>query len=208
MDYRAALATDRCWDARTESLFEAHGEPLEDVILQNREEVVALCELVERLGVRSYLEVGIWTGRLLSALHRIFAFDPVAACDHGWAEEQGLAISVPPETRYFCGDSGSSGYVRWRRDLGPVDLVFIDGDHSYRGVRRDFEINRDLPHRFLAFHDICGARRQTRGVRRFWEELDEGHKLEIVRPHVELGLEGPTMGIGIWSGSEPIAPEP
>lgn len=202
MDFRAALGGDKCWDLETEALFEAHGEPLEDAILQNREELVALCELIERLRVRSYLEVGVWTGRLVTALHRIFAFDLVAACDHGWAEELGLSIALPPETRFFRGDSTSEGYVRWRRELGPVDLVLVDADHSYRGVRRDFEVNRRLPHRLLAFHDISGARPQTRGVRRFWQELDEGRKLEILRPHLELGLDRTTMGIGLWSASE------
>jgi hypothetical protein len=34
-----------------------------------------------------------------------------------------------------------------------------------------------------------------------WEELG-GHKLEIVRPHVELGLDHSTMGIGVWSDTE------
>src|SRR5205085_12501196 len=36
------------------------------------------------------------------------------------------------------------------------DFLFIDGDHSYDGVRRDFELYRDLvrPGGLIAFHDI------------------------------------------------------
>jgi hypothetical protein len=202
-DFAAALRDEKCWDRETEAIFEAHGEPLEDCILQNREELVGLCELIERARVRSYLEIGIWTGRLISALHRIFDFDLVAACDHGWARRCGFEIRVPQGTRLFEGDSGSEGYRRWREALGQVDLVLIDADHSYRGVRRDFELNRAFPHRYLAFHDICGARRETAGVRRFWDELDEGEKIEIVRPHLELGLDHSLMGIGLWRAASP-----
>jgi len=201
-DFRAALDREKCWDLVTEALFEAHGEPLEDCILQNREELVALCEFIERKQIRSYLEVGIWTGRLLAALHRIFGFDLVAACDHGWAEECGLEIRVHREVRLLRADSGSRAYVEWRAALGRVDLVLLDGDHRIHALRRDVRLNRELPHRFLAIHDICGFRKETAAVKQVWDELRDGHKLEIVRPHVDLGLSHSTMGIGIWSATE------
>ena len=192
------LAPHRCWDRGVQEVYERRGEPVVDCILQNREEVVALCEFIERERIRSYLEIGVWTGRLLSALHRIFRFDLVAACDHGWAERCGFTISLPPGTRFLRADSGSDAYRRWRAALGPVDLVFIDANHSRRAVERDFEINRRFPHRYLAFHDIRGTRPGTGGVGRFWRSLRHGRKLEIVRPHAELGLDRTTMGIGIW----------
>jgi hypothetical protein len=203
VDYRTLLAAEKCWDRSTESLLERHGEPLEDAILQNREELLALCELIERERIRSYLEIGIWTGRLLSALHRIFRFDLVAACDHRFAAEHGLPIQVPSDTQVFWGDSDSEGFHDFRRRLGHVDLVMIDADHGRRAVERDFLINRSYPHRFLAFHDICGARRSTRGVKAFWDSLAEGHRLELVRPQRELGLDHSLMGIGIWWRSGP-----
>jgi hypothetical protein len=202
IDYRARLAAEKCWDRRTESLLARHGEPLEDGILQSREELIALCELIERKRIRSYLEIGIWTGRLVSALHRMFRFDIVAVCDHRYAARFGLPISVPPETRAFWGDSGSEGYHRFRRELGPIDLVLIDANHSHAGVLRDFQINRAYPHRFLAFHDILGGRASTRGVRTFWDRLEDGYRLELVRSHREVGLERSLMGIGVWSAQE------
>jgi hypothetical protein len=199
--YREALRDDRCWDAEVERVFVERGEPLVDVALQNREELIGLCEWIERARIRSYLEIGVWTGRLVSILHRLFQFDLVAVCDHGWAERCGLPIAVPKEAVAFWGDSGSRGYAEWRAGLGQVDLVLIDGDHRLAGVARDFAVNRAYPHEFLAFHDICGARRQTRGVARFWSGLVEGRRHEIVRPHLELGLDRSTMGIGIWSST-------
>lgn len=201
-DFRRELAADRCWDRQTEAQLERHGEPLDDCILQNREELIALCELCEQLEVRSYLEIGIWTGRLVSALQRLFRFELVCACDHGWAEQLGLPIALPPEARFFRGDSESEAYRRWRAELGPIDLVLIDANHAYHAVRRDFAINRGFEQRLIALHDITGATRPTTGVGRFWRELKasgEGYTVELIRPHRELGLDHSRMGIGIWS---------
>lgn len=38
----------------------------------------------------------------------------------------------------------------------PYDVIFIDGDHSYAGVKRDFEACRTLlsPGGLLLFHDV------------------------------------------------------
>lgn len=201
--FRAALADEPCWDSATEALFLERGEPLRDCLLQNREELIALCELIETRGVRSWLEVGAWTGRLTEALHRLFRFDTVAVCDDGYCRRFGFELHTPADARVFVGSSRGEDFEEWRRELGHVDLVFIDADHSYRGVRRDFEIQRTHPHRFLAFHDISGSNRHTRGVARFWREL-EGDRLEILRPHRELGLDYTTMGIGLWSATEPL----
>ena len=61
-----------------------------------------------------------------------------------------------------------------------IDMIFIDGDHSYDGVRRDFELFRPFmkPDAFVVFHDTAWdisprpehARAQM-GVPRFVEEL-------------------------------------
>ncbi len=201
-DFHKELRDDKCWDRATQAVFEKRGEPVEDCILQTRDELIGLCELIERNQIHSYLEIGVWTGRLATTLHRVFNFEKLAACDDGYARRFGLPISLPEAALYFEGDSTSDEYLAWRRGLGAFDLVMIDANHLYAGVLRDYEINRKQPHRFLAFHDIAGSNPETRGVRRFWRELKTGFKAEIVRPHVELGLDVSTMGIGIWSASE------
>lgn len=57
---------------------------------------------------------------------------------------------------------------------GPFDVVFIDGDHSYTGVRSDWEFARALCPRLVAFHDIAEAvkhRREGCDVDRLWGEI-------------------------------------
>jgi hypothetical protein len=198
-DFRAELREVKCWDAHTQALFEEHGEALEDCVLQNRDELIALCELVETLELRSWLEIGAWTGALTRCMQALFSPVLLAVCDDGWAEQRGLELRLPDRTKLFRGDSGSRAFARWRAQLGHVDLVFIDANHAHHAVARDFAINRHQPHRLLAFHDITGASRYTTGVHRFWTALDQGHKLELLRPHRELGLDHSVMGIGVWS---------
>lgn len=195
-DYAALLADTPCWGPHTQRVYDQVGVPAQDAALQSRDELIALCEFIEAHDVRSYLEIGVWTGRLVTALQELFDFDLVAACDLGVVEQIGLPLRLPFGTRFLRANSHSDAYVEWRAGLGHIDLVLIDGDHSYEGVRRDWEINRLFPHRFIAFHDITGLDPSCRGVKQLWDELP-GDKLELVRPHSELGLSSSRMGIGI-----------
>ena len=185
-DHRAKLAPYKCWDRQTQALFEEHNEAKEDCILQNREEVIGLLEFIEQHGIRSYLEIGIWTGGLVRALHGICDFDLMATADQGYARTQGFDIKIPPGVHSFWGNSDSPEFHEWRAALGHIDLVMIDGDHRYKGCPKGLGNQRQYPHRFLAFHDITGANRWTTGVAKFWNELNEGYKWEICRPHAEL----------------------
>ena len=53
------------------------------------------------------------------------------------------------------------------------DLIFIDGDHSYEGVKSDYEISKNSGHMFV-FHDIVSD--ACPGVKQFWSELKNSEK--------------------------------
>jgi len=78
----------------------------------------------------------------------------------------------------------------------PVDFLFIDGDHSYEGVKADFETYAPFvrPGGFIAFHDIVpGPEEYVGGVPAFWQELKQGRATrEFVASWQQRGL-----GIGV-----------
>ncbi|MEO8732948.1 MAG: class I SAM-dependent methyltransferase, partial [Flavobacteriales bacterium] len=55
------------------------------------------------------------------------------------------------------------------------DYLFIDGDHTYEGVKADYERYRPLvrPGGKIVFHDVVEHRSSACQVDRFWRELRE-----------------------------------
>ena len=63
-----------------------------------------------------------------------------------------------------------------------VDFIFIDADHSYEGIKKDFEMYSLLVRKggIIAFHDIIPSGYPT--VYKFWNEEKEKYEyLEIIR---------------------------
>ena len=91
-------------------------------------------------------------------------------------------------------EPGSLARVRELLGGRPLDLLFIDGDHTYAGVKQDFEMYGPLvrPGGLIGFHDINEHPDRSFGgdVPRFWEELKATRD-------VEEFIENPGQGYGI-----------
>ena len=70
-NFRELLAPAQCWDKQAQNYYDKT-DILPHCILQNREELIRFCEFIENHGIRSYLEIGIWTGLLTSTLDILF----------------------------------------------------------------------------------------------------------------------------------------
>ncbi|WKZ24980.1 MAG: class I SAM-dependent methyltransferase [Patescibacteria group bacterium] len=60
-----------------------------------------------------------------------------------------------------------------------VDFLFIDADHTYEGVKKDFLMYSELvrPGGLVAFHDIITANdTDDYGVERFWNEIKNNYE--------------------------------
>src|SRR5205085_9029904 len=76
----------------------------------------------------------------------------------------------------------------------PVDVLFIDGDHRYEGVKADFEAYSPLvrPGGLVAFHDIVpDPGQEGMEVSRFWKDISTRH------PSAELIASPDQHGYGI-----------
>lgn len=78
------------------------------------------------------------------------------------------------------------------------DLVLIDGDHSYQGVKADFETVKDHA-RIVAFHDIRNI--MCPGTQQMWRDIktEYTNTQEWCEQYDEvlLRMRGSIMGIGI-----------
>lgn len=83
-----------------------------------------------------------------------------------------------------------------KKICGTLDYLFVDGDHSYEGVKQDFATYGQLltAGGVMAFHDILPDRKDpTNEVHRFWNEIkSKHHYTEIIEnPNQDWG------GIGV-----------
>lgn len=167
---------------------------------QVRSELKELAELVRAHDPRSLVEIGTKQGGTLYVWHRslpdlrqAISIDlPGGAFGGGYRSwETELFQRFSDRVRLHCLRMNSHTDTCEERvaDLCPpdgVDFLFIDGDHTYRGVREDFlRFRRYVADGgIVALHDIVPHPPETGcEVHRFWRELREGpyRTREIVR---------------------------
>jgi len=134
---------------------------------------VAERDCLERhaFGRRCLVEIGVWHGvttcRLRAAMASdgvLFGVDPFPAGRLGFSAQWQIARKEVGKI--------SNGTIRWVRltgvkaarnqtslNVGPVDFVFIDGDHSFDGLRGDWEAWSPLVTLggMIALHDSCSS---------------------------------------------------
>ncbi len=178
---------------------------------QIKEEFIVLMEILQKRKPKYVLEIGTAGGGSLFMLSQVIEDDAIL-----------ISIDLPhgqfgggyPENRITLYNSfakTSQKIILIRKDShsleslksvkmilkeNNLDFLFIDGDHSYEGVKKDFELYAPLVKKngLIAFHDIVqGLPENVGGVPIFWKQLKEKHKhIEIVRDWNQGGY-----GIGI-----------
>lgn len=73
----------------------------------------------------------------------------------------------------------------------PLDLLFIDGDHTFDGAKSDWQMYAPLVRRggLIVFHDIAGNYADTQ-VKSFWDSLKSqySHREYISHPNGKFGI--------------------
>lgn len=172
------------------------GYPPYDVFtMQLRDEIRSLTNLVEKEQPQSVLEIGtakggsfyIWS-RHLDSVNRLISLDLPGGRFGGGYDEQKTEIfkgfSPSKNMDFVRADSHQSSTYDEVSDRvdGGIDFLFIDGDHTYDGVKQDFEMYSELVSEggIIALHDIVTHPNNEDVVKRrrqSVEDIEERHLL-------------------------------
>jgi predicted O-methyltransferase YrrM len=175
---------------------------------QKGEELSALLELVEEHEPRKVLEIGTCSGGTLYCWCRLATPDavlisidlPGGRWGGGYTEEragemQTLFPRPEQELHLLARDSQEQSTLQAVQALlgeEQLDFLFIDGDHTYDGVKRDFEMYGSLVRTegLIVFHGIRGyPKNPIVKVDEVWNEIKDRYR------HVEF-----TAGAELWAG--------
>ena len=174
--------------------------------IQNPREILVLLRILKQVRPRCLLEIGTASGGTLFLFTRIAAADaqlvsvdlpegPYGGGYPSWKISLFQEFPLPSQHLELIRDNSHDPAVQSRvaklvGDRG-LDFLFIDGDHSYDGVKCDFEQYGPLVNPaggLIAFHDID----YSRSVRRFWDEIKVGRRFQEIRD-----AHGQNFGIGL-----------
>ncbi len=165
------------------------------------EEYASLMQFVRSFQPKSYLEIGIGNGGswflmsyfLKNSLEISHAVDNLS---YGKQINQQKA-DIESIKKYLSSSisdvnffhSSSTNFLT--NCDNKYNVIFIDGDHSYEGVKSDYEFSKKLLHKegMFIFHDVNSD--NSPGVKKLWSELKQAY------PCYKEFVEGSTCGIGV-----------
>jgi len=162
-----------------------------------------------RLGVRSYLEVGVRHGGSFVAtveyLRRVSNLEVAVGVDiiRAPALEEYAAATPGVEVAWL--DSHSNAFRALLAECGPFDVAFVDSHHQEDQCR--CEVERLAPGAtMIALHDITNV--GCPGVGRVWAELVASPEWRCTEFTDQYAGLGPFMGIGLAVRQDRLTPGP
>ena len=164
---------------------------------QNPVEWKEFVALVHKLEPTSYLEVGAKFGIALRYLvDHVPSIEKVGVVDwpdHGYSGRRDSAKKLEQNlqgisSQVWLGDSKDPEIIKAVSE-STWDVIFIDADHSYEGVKADYENYGHMATIILGLHDVChdlGHPNDGPGI--LWAEIGG---TEVI------SYDGPSRGIGV-----------
>lgn len=172
--------------------------PYQIETMQKRTEIKQLANLVKNQSPDSLIEIGtakdgtfyLWC-RYLETMEEAVSLDlPGGDFGRGYNERkiEFFEIFAPGINAIFIWEDShkEETYNRVKEAIsGEIDFLFIDGDHTYEGIKQDFETYRDLVSEgeMIALHDIVPQEKKSRvNVDEFWREVKDDNETEDLSP--------------------------
>lgn len=170
--------------------------------LQVREEMVKFLQVVAELKPTRILEIGTCRGGTLFSICRLASPDAtIISLDlppgrlgggygYNWFQIPAFWMFTSAKQKLYLVRDDSHSQETFKRVVTHLrgqllDLLFVDGDHTYEGVKSDFEMYSRLVRRggVVAFHDIVEHPPEAKcGVSRLWNEVKQHYQYsEIVK---------------------------
>lgn len=182
---------------------------------QNEYELRSFIALLNRYGVRSYLEIGSREGdTFVEVMQSLPPKSKGVAVDlpgglwgkHTTRAKLETAVRFLRSQNYNAsfvfGDSQTDATAKLVIGRGPYDAVLIDGDHTLVGVSKDFDLYGSLAP-IVAFHDIVGHGQMEKvhgnlvEVPILWDSFKRNEKITERYNLHEFIDDGSKMGIGV-----------
>jgi len=157
--------------------------------VQNKSEILSLLESVKAIEPLNILEIGTCNGGTLFMWANL-AKNKAVSCDLYKNEYRIQLYNQFPPPASECkvspltGDSHDAEFIKsvYEHFGGQkVDFLFIDGDHTAKGVEADFYNFKNLVAKggIIAFHDIVEDQpTEQNQVYNFWEKIKQEYKYE------------------------------
>ncbi len=175
--------------------------------LQVKSEITALCRLVQELNPKTIVEIGTASGGTLFLFAHVVNPDLIISVDLPgggfgggypfWMIPFFKSLGKKHAIQLFRADSHNEktfANIKLRLQDHKIDLLFIDGDHTYQGVKKDFQMYSPLVREggIVAFHDIVTHDPNVGcEVDKFWKEIKQSHR------YAEIIEEGNQKWAGI-----------
>jgi predicted O-methyltransferase YrrM len=177
-------------------------------IKQVRSEIMSLAELISSVRPKSFLEIGTASGGSLFILSQCLSRDakiisidlPEGEFGGGYPQYKNKFYrsfaSFNQTITLVRADSHLQSTVSQAETLlnnEKLEFLFIDGDHTYEGVKHDFETYKHLVKKngIIAFHDVAKHSPNSKcKVHLFWDEIKEKYEYKEF-------IEKPDQG---WAG--------
>lgn len=177
---------------------------------QDKEEIIKLTEYLVNKNIKTTVEIGtkfggtffIWCSLLKGVKISLDIPDGI----HGGVSKKDFLkrnVDFLSKFKGVCFIEGNSHHLttldKLKKTLKGVsiDFLFIDGDHTYDGVKKDYEMYSTLVNSggIIVFHDINDTQRHRERnvfVGKFWEEIKNTEK-----EYFEINSNKDWAGIGV-----------